>query len=103
MSYGDAARRHDLRSAEPAISISAGRIRCAASANRTLGPRDSLGNPYGGDFGISGQLEAILPMPRNFEQSARLAAFFDFGQAYYLGDTKFTDRARLPGRLPRSM
>jgi outer membrane protein insertion porin family len=62
----------------------------------TLGPRDSLGNPYGGDFGLSGQFEAILPIPKKFEQSARLAAFVDFGQAYYLGGTKFTDKQGFP-------
>ena len=62
----------------------------------TLGPRDSLGNPYGGDFGLSGQLEAIMPIPKKFEQSARLAAFIDVGQAYYLGGTKFKDKAGFP-------
>ncbi|MEJ1966751.1 MAG: outer membrane protein assembly factor BamA [Gammaproteobacteria bacterium] len=62
----------------------------------TLGPRDSLGNPYGGDLGISGQFEAIMPIPKKFEQSARLAAFVDFGEAYYLGGTRFTDKAGFP-------
>jgi outer membrane protein insertion porin family len=62
----------------------------------TLGPRDSLGNSYGGDFALSGQLEAIMPLPRKFQQSARLAAFIDVGQSYYLGGTKFTDRAGFP-------
>jgi outer membrane protein insertion porin family len=62
----------------------------------TLGPRDSFGNPYGGDFGLSTQIEAILPLPRKFEQSARLSLFVDAGQTYYLGGTKFTDRAGFP-------
>ena len=62
----------------------------------TLGPRDSFGNPYGGDLGVSSQIEAILPMPKKFEQSARLALFVDAGQAYYLGSTKFTDKAGFP-------
>ncbi len=62
----------------------------------TLGPRDSFGNPYGGDFGLSAQLEAILPVPKKFEQSARLSLFVDAGQAYYLGGTKFTDKAGFP-------
>ena len=62
----------------------------------TLGPRDSFGNPYGGDLGISSQLEAILPMPKKFAQSARLALFVDAGNAYYLGSTKFTDKAGFP-------
>jgi outer membrane protein insertion porin family len=62
----------------------------------TLGPRDSLGNPFGGDAALSGQLEAILPLPEKFRNSARLTAFVDFGQAYFLGDTEFTDKAGFP-------
>ena len=55
----------------------------------TLGPRDSLGNPYGGDFGFSTQVDLILPLPEKFQTSARLSLFYDFGQSYYLGDTRF--------------
>lgn len=62
----------------------------------TLGPRDSLSNPYGGDLGISAQLEAIMPLPRKFQQSARLSLFVDAGNAYYLGDTQFTDKEGFP-------
>jgi outer membrane protein insertion porin family len=61
-------------------------------AENTLGPRDSLGNPYGGDAAISGQVEAILPLPEKFASTARLSLFFDFGQAFFTGDTKFTDK-----------
>jgi outer membrane protein insertion porin family len=62
----------------------------------TLGPRDSLGNPYGGDAALSGQLEAILPMPPKFASSVRATVFLDFGQAFYLGDTEFRDKAGFP-------
>ncbi len=58
----------------------------------TLGPRDSLGNPYGGDAGFSTQLDLILPLPRKFQTSARLSLFVDAGQSYYLGDTEFRNR-----------
>ncbi len=58
----------------------------------TLGPRDSLGNPYGGDAGISAQLEAILPMPSKFASSAQLSLFVDAGQSFYLGDTTFRNK-----------
>jgi outer membrane protein insertion porin family len=58
----------------------------------TLGPRDSLGNPYGGDAGIAAQLEAILPLPAKFATSARVSLFVDAGQSYYLGDTRFRNR-----------
>ena len=59
----------------------------------TLGPRDSLGNPYGGDTALYGTAEAILPMPSKWQTSARVSLFYDFGQAFYLGDTKFLDRS----------
>jgi outer membrane protein insertion porin family len=59
----------------------------------TLGPRDSLGNPYGGDFIVAGQIEAIVPLPQKFASTTRLSAFYDFGQLAYLGDVEFTDRA----------
>ena len=62
----------------------------------TLGPRDSLGNPYGGDSALSGQLEAILPVPAKFESSVRASLFLDFGQAFHLGDTRFLDKAGFP-------
>jgi outer membrane protein insertion porin family len=55
----------------------------------TLGPRDSLGNPYGGDAGMSAQFEAIVPLPAKFQTSARLSLFYDIGQSFYLGDTEF--------------
>jgi len=55
----------------------------------TLGPRDSLGNPYGGDAGVSAQFEAIIPLPAKFQTSARLSLFYDIGQSFYLGDTEF--------------
>jgi outer membrane protein insertion porin family len=58
----------------------------------TLGPRDSLGNPYGGDAGFSTQLDFILPLPEKFQTSARLSLFVDAGQSYYLGDTQFRNR-----------
>jgi outer membrane protein insertion porin family len=58
----------------------------------TLGPRDSLGNPYGGDAGVAAQLEAIIPLPAKFASSARLSLFVDAGQSYYLGDTEFRNR-----------
>ncbi|HET9472648.1 MAG TPA: outer membrane protein assembly factor BamA [Steroidobacteraceae bacterium] len=58
----------------------------------TLGPRDSLGNPYGGDAGVSAQLEAILPMPGKFASSAQVSLFVDAGQSFYLGDTTFRNK-----------
>jgi outer membrane protein insertion porin family len=59
----------------------------------TLGPRDSLGNAYGGDTALSGQLEAALPLPPKFSDTARVSLFFDFGESFYLGKTAFKDKA----------
>jgi outer membrane protein insertion porin family len=58
----------------------------------SLGPRDSLGNPYGGDAGMSAQFEAIIPLPEKFQTSARLSLFYDIGQSFYLGDTEFRNK-----------
>jgi outer membrane protein insertion porin family len=58
----------------------------------SLGPRDSLGNPYGGDAGVSAQFEAIIPLPAKFQTSARLSLFYDVGQSFYLGDTEFRNK-----------
>ena len=58
----------------------------------TLGPRDSLGNPYGGDAGVSAQFEAIIPLPAKFQSSARVSLFYDIGQSFYLGDTEFRNK-----------
>jgi outer membrane protein insertion porin family len=61
----------------------------------TLGPRDSLGNPYGGDTALSGQIEAALPVPAKFSDAARAGVFFDFGESFYLGNIAFKDKAGL--------
>ena len=58
----------------------------------TLGPRDSLGNPFGGDAGFSTQLEAIIPLGAKFASSARLSLFVDAGQSFFEGDTPFRNR-----------
>jgi outer membrane protein insertion porin family len=55
----------------------------------SLGPRDSLGNPYGGDAGFSTQFDLIIPLPEKFQSSARFSLFYDMGQSFYLGNTQF--------------
>jgi outer membrane protein insertion porin family len=62
----------------------------------TLGPRDSLGNPYGGDAALTGQFEALLPTPGKFASTVRATLFFDFGNSFFLGNTTFTDKRGLP-------
>jgi outer membrane protein insertion porin family len=58
----------------------------------SLGPRDSLGNPFGGDAGFSTQVDLILPLPEKFQSSARFSLFYDMGQSFFLGDTQFRNR-----------
>jgi outer membrane protein insertion porin family len=61
----------------------------------TLGPRDSLGNSYGGDTALYGSGEAVLPMPDKWQTSARVSLFYDFGQAFFLGKTQFREKSGL--------
>jgi outer membrane protein insertion porin family len=62
----------------------------------TLGPRDSHGNPYGGNLALTGQVEAILPVPEKFSSTARATMFYDFGQVAYKGNVLFTDKGDYP-------
>ncbi len=58
-----------------------------------LGPRDDIGNPYGGNMMVVGRTEVIIPMPAKFESSARLSVFHDIGNVFSTGsDTQFTGR-----------
>ena len=63
----------------------------------TLGPRDSLGEPLGGDFKLVGNLELILPVPfLQDSRSFRLTTFFDIGnvfgsgQRFAVGDLRYS-------------
>jgi outer membrane protein insertion porin family len=47
-----------------------------------LGPRDSWGNPYGGNLKFVNQFEVLLPMPAKWKNSARFSAFFDIGNVF---------------------
>jgi outer membrane protein insertion porin family len=48
---------------------------------RSVAPKDSFGNPYGGDLRVAGSLEYIFP-PLGKEASARAMMFYDFGNVY---------------------
>ncbi len=55
----------------------------------TLGPRDTFGNPYGGNIKLTNQFELLLPMPEKFSGSARASLFFDAGYVYSTDNVKF--------------
>ena len=61
-----------------------------------LGPRDSFGNPYGGNVLVASQLELILPLPEKWSSQARASIFYDIGNVFNNGEVAFTDRLGSP-------
>jgi outer membrane protein insertion porin family len=58
---------------------------------RGLGPKDSLGNPYGGNLLVAGQLELKTAWPRRWASRMRSGFFVDFGNVYSTDGTAFFD------------
>ncbi len=54
-----------------------------------LGPKDTFGNPYGGDLLTAGQIEFLLPIPEKWEAKSRFTLFFDIGNVFSVGDVEF--------------
>jgi outer membrane protein insertion porin family len=50
-----------------------------------LGPKDSFGNPYGGNLKVVGRAELLFPVPQKWRASARISAFFDIGNVFSQG------------------
>ncbi|RLA32857.1 MAG: outer membrane protein assembly factor BamA [Gammaproteobacteria bacterium] len=61
-----------------------------------LGPRDSFGNPYGGNVLVASQLELIIPVPQKFRSQARASIFYDIGNVFNTGEVAFTDKLGSP-------
>ena len=57
-----------------------------------LGPKDSFGNPYGGNLKFTNQFELLLPMPEKYRSTARFSAFFDIGNVFPTGHVDFGGR-----------
>jgi outer membrane protein insertion porin family len=57
-----------------------------------LGPKDSFGNPYGGNIKFTNQLELLLPMPAKWRNSARFSLFVDAGNVFSDDDVDFVGR-----------
>ena len=64
----------------------------------SLGPIDTLGNPYGGDAIVAAQTEFLLPIPEKWQFKARFSLFYDIGNVFSLGDVEFFDKP--PGFTP---
>ena len=61
-----------------------------------MGPRDSFGNPYGGNVLVAGQAELIIPLPDKFASQARASFFYDIGNVFNTGEVAFTDKLGSP-------
>ncbi len=61
-----------------------------------LGPRDSFGNPYGGNVLVAGQVELIIPLPAKLSGSTRASIFYDIGNVFNTGEVDFTDKLGAP-------
>jgi outer membrane protein insertion porin family len=57
----------------------------------SLGPRDTFGNPYGGNLLMAGQAEMILPIPAKWAARSRFTLFFDAGNVYSTDGVVFYD------------
>ena len=66
-----------------------------------LGPKDSFGNPYGGNMKIVGRAELLFPVPQKWRASTRISVFFDIGNVFSQGGgVEFRrPRRRHAGRL----
>jgi outer membrane protein insertion porin family len=61
-----------------------------------LGPRDSFGNPYGGNVLVASQVELILPIPEKWRGKTRASLFYDIGNVFNTGEVEFTDKLGSP-------
>lgn len=63
-----------------------------------LGPKDALGNAYGGNIKTVMQTELLLPIPDKWRNSARFSLFYDIGNIF--SDEKIPFRGPPPQYAP---
>lgn len=56
-----------------------------------LGPKDSLANPYGGNFLVASQLELMMPLPEKWQKHTRIGFFYDIGNVFSTENVSFLD------------
>jgi outer membrane protein insertion porin family len=61
-----------------------------------LGPRDSLGNPYGGNLLTALQLEIMAAWPSRWRNRVRVGFFYDVGNVFSTEGVKFADEQGQP-------
>ncbi len=54
-----------------------------------LGPKDSFGNPYGGNLLTVASAEILFPTPDKWKANVRVSAFYDMGNVFSTGNVKF--------------
>jgi len=57
-----------------------------------LGPKDTFGNPYGGNLKVAAQFELLVPVPEAMKGSTRMSVFYDVGNVFSTGDVSFFDK-----------
>jgi len=56
-----------------------------------LGPRDSLGNPYGGNLITAATAELLIPSPDRWRKRVRMGLFYDVGNVFSTDNVNFQD------------
>ena len=51
-----------------------------------LGPKDSFGNPFGGNLKVAARAELIIPTPEKWATSARATVLYDIGNVFSTGN-----------------
>lgn len=56
-----------------------------------LGPKDSLGNPYGGNLFLATQFGLMMPLPKKWQGHTRIGFFYDIGNVFSTENVSFQD------------
>ena len=51
-----------------------------------IGPKDTFGNPFGGNLKVAVRAELIIPTPEKWATSARATVFYDIGNVFSTGN-----------------
>ncbi len=85
VAYGDALGK-DTTALPPFRQFYAGGPETVRSYRESrLGPKDSFGNPYGGNMKVIGRAELLFPVPDKWRASTRISAFYDIGNVFSQG------------------
>ena len=60
-----------------------------------LGPKDTFGNPYGGNLLTVANIELLFPTPDKWKANVRVSAFFDLGNVFSTCCVKFVGQDRI--------